>query len=55
MKTPHSVSTFLVEGRWRERGGYEGGTVRTEPFERLDAATRRELAEEAERLAAFHA
>jgi len=54
-KTPHSVGTFLVDGAVAGTWWYEGGTVRTEPFERLDAATRRELAEEAERLAAFHA
>ena len=29
--------------------------MKTEPFERLDAAARRELAAEAERLAALHA
>jgi winged helix DNA-binding protein len=52
-KTPHSVSTFLVDGRvagsWRpQRGG-----VALEPFERLPRAVRRELDDEAERLAAF--
>jgi len=54
-KTPQSVSTFLVDGAvagtWRPgRGG-----IAVEPFERLSAAVRRELAEETERLAAFHA
>ncbi len=53
-KTPHSVGTFLVDGAVAGTWRYEGGTVRTEPFDRLDATTRRELAEEAERLAAFH-
>jgi hypothetical protein len=52
IKTPHSFPTFLVDGAvagtWRE----EGGRVRLEPFGRLDAADRRELDEEAERLAA---
>ena len=54
-KTPHSVGTFLVDGAVAGTWRYECETVRTEPFERLDAATRRELAEEGERLAAFHA
>jgi hypothetical protein len=53
-KTPHSVGTFLVDGAVAGTWRYEGGGVRTEPFDRLDAATRRELVEEAERLAAFH-
>lgn len=39
-----------LAGTWR----YERGRVRIEPFERLDAAVRRELRAEAERLAAFH-
>ncbi|MDQ4072637.1 MAG: winged helix DNA-binding domain-containing protein [Actinomycetota bacterium] len=54
-KTPHSVGTFLVDGAVAGTWWYEGGTVRTAPFDRIDAATRREVAEEAERLAAFHA
>ena len=54
-KTPHSVGTLLVDGAVAGTWRYEAGTVRTEPFERLDAATRRELAEEGERLAALHA
>jgi hypothetical protein len=51
-KTPHSFPTFLVDGAvagtWRE----ERGRVRLEPFGRLDAADRRALEAEAERLAA---
>ena len=54
-RNPHSLPTFLVDGAvagiWRHRGG----RIELEPFARLDGATRRELAEEAERLAAFHA
>jgi len=54
-KTPHSVPTFLVDGHvagsWRlERGG-----IRLDPFQRLPAAARRALEDEAERLTAFHA
>jgi hypothetical protein len=40
-----------VAGTWR----YEDGLVRWDAFERLDRATAREIDEEAERLAAFHA
>jgi len=54
-KTPHSVSTFLVDGAVAGTWGYEKGRVRLEPFDRLPAAARRELEDEAERLAAFHA
>jgi hypothetical protein len=54
-KTPHSISTFLVDGQvagsWRE----ERGKVVIEPFGRLSRAARRELDEEAERLRAFMA
>jgi hypothetical protein len=54
-KTPHSFPTFLIDGvvggKWRhERGGIE-----LEPFTRLDAATRRAVDAEAERLLALHA
>jgi hypothetical protein len=54
-KTPHSVPTFLVDGRVAGTWRYERGAVRLEPFERLPRDTRRELDDEAERLAAFHA
>jgi winged helix DNA-binding protein len=55
VRTPHSFPTFLVDGAvagtWRHRDG----RVELSPFEPLPAGTRRELEEEAERLAAFHA
>jgi winged helix DNA-binding protein len=54
-RTPHSVSTFLVDGSVAGSWRYERGRVRLEPFGRLDASVRRELKEEAERLAALHA
>jgi winged helix DNA-binding protein len=54
-KTPQSVGTFLVDGSVAGVWRYEEGRIRLEPFRRLDRATRRELDEEAERLAAFHA
>lgn len=52
-KTPQSVNTFLVDGAVAGAWRFEGGGVVTEPFARLDSAVRRELADEAERLAAF--
>ena len=53
-KNPPSVPTFLVDGAVAGTWRYEGGRVRLEPFRRLDRSTRRELEEEAERLARFH-
>jgi hypothetical protein len=54
-KTPHSVATFLVDGEVAGTWRYDKGRVRLEPFESLPGSVRRELQEEAERLAAFHA
>jgi hypothetical protein len=54
-RTPHSVSTFLVDGAVAGAWRYERGRVRLAPFGRLSRSVRRELDEEAERLAAFHA
>jgi hypothetical protein len=54
-KTPHSFPTFLVDGAVAGTWRYERGRIELQPFERLDRATSRELHEEAERLAAFHA
>jgi hypothetical protein len=54
-KTPQSVNTFLVDGAVAGTWRYEKGRVRTTPFERLDRVVRRELDEEADRLAEFHA
>jgi hypothetical protein len=54
-KTPQSVSTFLVDGQVAGTWRHETDRIVTEPFGRLDAAARRELKEEAERLAEFHA
>lgn len=53
-KTPHSVPTFLVDGTVAGTWRYEKGRVRLEPFGRLSRGVRRDLDEEAERLAAFH-
>jgi hypothetical protein len=51
---PQSVGTFLVDGVVAGTWRFDGGRVNWEPFARLDAATRREVEDEAERLAAFH-
>jgi hypothetical protein len=53
-KTPQSVPTFLVDGRVAGTWSYEKGKVETRPFGKLDAAVRRELGREAERLAELH-
>jgi hypothetical protein len=53
-RTPHSVSTFLVDGSVAGKWRYEKGRVLLEPFHRLPAAARRDLEDEAERLAVFH-
>ena len=54
-KTPHSVGTFLVDGAVAGTWRYHAGRIETAPFERLDRAVQRDLREEAEQLAAFHA
>jgi hypothetical protein len=55
VKAPQSFTTFLVDGRVAGTWKHENGRVKLEPFERISRETRRELNEEAERLAAFHA
>jgi hypothetical protein len=54
-KTPHSVPTFLVDGVVAGTWRHERGRVTIDPFARLPRAARRDLDDEAERLAAFHA
>ncbi len=54
-RNPHSSPTFLIDGRVAGTWRYENGRIRLDPFGRLDAAARRELKEEALRLAEFHA
>jgi hypothetical protein len=51
---PHSVQTFLLDGRVGGTWKYEGRGVRPESFEQLPTAVRRELDDEGHRLAAFH-
>jgi Winged helix DNA-binding domain len=54
VRAPHSFPTFLVDGAVAGTWRHERGRVELEPFEPLPRATRRELEDEAERLAAFH-
>jgi hypothetical protein len=54
-KTPHSSPTFLVDGAVAGTWRYENGRVDLRPFDPLPRAARRELEDEAARLAAFHA
>jgi hypothetical protein len=54
-KTPQSLPTFLVDGRVAGSWRYEDGRVVTTPFEPLPAGAKREVAAEAQRLAAFMA
>ena len=54
-KTPHSVCTFLVDGKVAGSWRYEKGEVRLAPFEPLAPAVLEEVEEGAARLAAFHA
>jgi Winged helix DNA-binding domain len=53
-KTPNSASTFLVDGAVAGTWRHDEGRITLEPFERLSRSVRRELDDEAERLAAFH-
>jgi Winged helix DNA-binding domain len=55
VKTPQSVATFLVDGEVAGTWKYVTGRIEPAPFGRLDRATLRELEDEAERLAEFHA
>ncbi|HYI18983.1 MAG TPA: winged helix DNA-binding domain-containing protein [Solirubrobacteraceae bacterium] len=55
VKAPQSYPTFLVDGAVAGTWRHEKGRIDLSPFGRLDAADRRALEAEAERLAAFHA
>jgi Winged helix DNA-binding domain len=54
-RNPPSVSTFLVDGEVAGAWRHGGGRIELEPFGKIDRAAMRELREEAERLADFHA
>jgi DNA glycosylase AlkZ-like len=53
IKTPNSVNTFLVEGQVAGTWRYERGKVALAPFAPLPRTPRRDLEDEARRLAAF--
>jgi winged helix DNA-binding protein len=55
IKNPQSEATFLVDGAVAGTWRYEQGRIELAPFHRLPRELQRELNEEAERLAAFHA
>ena len=54
-KTPHSVPTFLVDGAVAGTWRHEKGRIEIKPFGDLSRSVRRDIDDEAERLAAFHA
>jgi hypothetical protein len=54
-RTPQSMPTFMVGGRVAGSWKFENGKVKLDSFERLDAAAKRELKEESDRLAELHA
>jgi Winged helix DNA-binding domain len=54
-KAPQSFHTFLLDGAVAGTWRHENGRIALEPFRKLTREERRELADEAERLAAFHA
>jgi Winged helix DNA-binding domain len=52
-RTPHSLQTFLVDGRVAGSWKVDKGRVHVQPFRRLAKAERKEVDAEAERLQAF--
>lgn len=52
---PQSFATFLVDGQVAGTWRHADGRIEIDAFERIDPAAQRELDQEAERLAAFHA
>ena len=52
-RTPHSVPTFLIDGAVAGTWRVEGGRVELKPFEPIPKSMRREVDDEAQRLAAF--
>jgi Winged helix DNA-binding domain len=53
-RTPHSISTFVVDGAVAGKWRYENGRVRLDPFDTVPRSARREQEEEAKGLVAFH-
>jgi hypothetical protein len=54
-KAPHSFNTFLVDGQVAGTWRFEDGDVQLTPFRTLAKRERREVEDEAARLATFHA
>jgi hypothetical protein len=54
-KAPNSFNTFLIDGQVAGTWRFDGGRIAISPFHPLDKRSRRELDDEAERLAAFYA
>jgi hypothetical protein len=54
-RTPQSVSTFLIDGRVAGTWSHEKGKIRTKPFGKLDAGAKRDLRDEADRVAELYA
>lgn len=54
-RSPQSAPSFLVDGAVAGTWKHEKGRIRIEPFGRLDGSVRRELNQEADRLAELHA
>ena len=54
-KTPHSVDTFLVDGRVAGTWRNEDGRITIKPFDELPRRVMDELRDEADRLEAFFA
>jgi hypothetical protein len=55
VRNPQSEPTFVIDGEVAGTWRCEQGHVKLAPFRALRREDRRELDEEAERLAAFHA
>lgn len=53
-KTPHSVNTFLIDGQVAGTWRFENGKVKLDAFDGVLRKARRDLDDEAKRLAAFH-
>jgi winged helix DNA-binding protein len=54
VKTPHSVNTFLIDGRVAGTWRFERGKIELAPFGPIPRQERRALDDEAKRLAGFH-
>jgi hypothetical protein len=52
-RTPHSVPTFLIDGAVAGTWRVEGGRVELKPFEPIPRSVKRQVDDEARRLAAF--